>query len=75
MINKEFEYTLKDSIYYPNIEATKEKPIALNKYGRMRLEFLKEHKRGLYDYILINGTLSTHLEEVFDFFESFKINN
>lgn len=45
MINKEFEYTLKDDIYYPNIEATNEKPIILNKYGRMRLKFLKEHKR------------------------------
>lgn len=64
MINKELEYTLKDGIYYPNIEVNEEKPVTLNKYGRMRLNFLKEHKKALYDYMLMNGTLSSHLESV-----------
>lgn len=30
----------------------------------MRLNFLKEHKKALYDYMLMNGTLSSHLESV-----------
>ena len=64
MINKELEYTLKDGIYYPNIEVNEERPVTLNKYGRMRLNFLKEHKNALYDYMLMNGTLSSHLENV-----------
>lgn len=64
MINKELKYTLKDGIYYPNIEVNEEKPVTLNKYGRMRLNFLKEHKKALYDYMLMNGTLSSHLESV-----------
>ena len=41
-----------------------EKQIVLNKYGRMRLNYLKEHKVWLYEQMLINGTLSSHLEEV-----------
>lgn len=49
MINKELEYVLKDGIYYPNIEVNKEKPVTLNKYGRMRLNYLKEHKKALYE--------------------------
>ena len=64
MINKELEYTLKDGIYYPNIEVNEEKTVTLNKYGRMRLNFLKEHKKALYDYMLMNDTLSSHLESV-----------
>lgn len=64
MINKELEYTLKDGIYYPNIELNEEKPIILNTYGRMRLNFLKEHKKALYDCMLMNGTLSSHLESM-----------
>lgn len=64
MTNKEFEYTLKDGIYYPNIEVNEEKTVTLNKYGRMRLNFLKQHKKALYDYMLMNCTLSSHLERV-----------
>ncbi len=41
-----------------------EEQILLNKYGRMRLNYLKEHKVWLYEQMLMNGTLSSHLEEV-----------
>ena len=39
-----------------------EKP--LGKYGRMRLNYLKEHHKGLYTVMLLNGTLMDHLHEV-----------
>lgn len=64
MINKELEYMLKDGIYYPNIEVNEESSVTLNKYGRMSLNFLKEHKKSLYDYMIMNGTLSSHLESI-----------
>ena len=38
--------------------------IVLNKYGRMRLKYLKEHKVWLYEQMLMNGTLTSHLEEI-----------
>ena len=41
-----------------------EEQIVLNKYGRMRLNYLKEHKMWLYEQMLMNGTLSSHLEEI-----------
>ena len=41
-----------------------EEQIVLNKYGRMRLTYLKEHKVWLYEQMLMNGTLSSHLEEI-----------
>ena len=41
-----------------------EETIVLNKYGRMRLNYLKEHKVWLYEQMLMKGTLSSHLEEV-----------
>lgn len=41
-----------------------EEQIVLNKYGRMRLNYLKEHKVWLYEQMLMNGTLSSHLEEI-----------
>ena len=41
-----------------------EEQIVLNKYGRIRLNYLKEHKIWLYEQMLMNGTLSSHLEEI-----------
>ena len=58
------EYRLEGDYYIPNIVAPKQEKIVLNKYGRMRLEYLKEHKKEEYTILLINGTLSTHLKEI-----------
>ena len=58
------EYRLEGDYYIPNIVALKEEKIVLNKYGRMRLKYLKEHKKADYTIMLINGTLNTHLKEI-----------
>lgn len=58
------EYPLEEDYYIPNIVAPKQEKIVLNKYGRMRLEYLKEYKKEEYTILLINGTLSTHLKEI-----------
>ena len=58
------EYRLEGDYYIPNIVAPKQEKIVLNKYGRMRLEYLKQHKKQEYTILLINGTLSTHLKEI-----------
>ena len=58
------EYRLEGDYYIPNIVVPKEEKIILNKYGRMRLKYLKEHKKADYTIMLINGTLNTHLKEI-----------
>ena len=37
---------------------------SIGKYGRLRLNYLKEYKRALYTKLLINGTLKQHLIEI-----------
>ena len=37
--------------------------ITLNKYGRMRLNYLKENKKAEYSIMLMDGTLNGHLKE------------
>ena len=39
------------------------KKFELNKYGRMRLKFLREKRKGQYTMMLMNGTLTNHLDE------------
>ena len=58
------EYPLEEDYYITNIVAPKQEKIVLNKYGRMRLEYLKEYKKEGYTILLINETLSTHLKEI-----------
>lgn len=57
------EYTKVGDYYLPNLVLEKEK-IVLNKYGRMRLKFLKENRKAEYTIMFVNGTLNKHLKEI-----------
>ena len=51
--------------YVPNIKAPEQiKGFKLEKYSALRLQFLKEHRRGEYTYLLIENKLQSHLLEV-----------
>ena len=57
------EYTKVGDYYMPNLVLEKEK-IILNKYGRMRLKFLKENRKAEYMIMFTKGTLNKHLKEI-----------
>ncbi len=42
----------------------KQENITLNKYGKMRLNYLKKHKKADYSIMFLDGTLNTHLEDI-----------
>ena len=58
------EYHLEGDYYIPNLSMPKQEKIVLNKYGRMRLKYLKENKKADYTVMLMDGTLNTHLKEI-----------
>ena len=58
------EYTKVGDYYMPNLVLEKEEKIILNKYGRLRLKFLKENKKAEYTIMFMNGTLNKHLKEI-----------
>ena len=58
------EYVRQGDYYIPNLVLPKQKKIHLNKYGRMRLNYLKEHKKAEYTIMFIENTLIDHLEEI-----------
>lgn len=45
------EYRLEGDYYIPKLTLPKQETIILNKYGRMRLNYLKEHKYVIRWYI------------------------
>lgn len=70
-LNKKFvdektgiEYTKRGDYYIPNIVLAPQRKITLNKYGRLRLNYLKTHKKAEYTILFMNNNLSNHLEEL-----------
>ena len=57
------EYRLVGDYYIPNLVLEKEEKITLNKYGRLRLKFLKENKKAEYIIMFMNKTLRKHIVE------------
>lgn len=58
------EYRAVGDYYIPNLVLENEEKIILNKYGRMRLKFLKENKKAEYIIMFMNKTLNKHLKEI-----------
>ena len=46
----------------PDVELPEQKPIG--KYGKMHLDYLKQHRRGRYSTLLGEGRLNTYLSEI-----------
>ena len=57
-------YHLEGDYYIPNLVLPKQEKVTLNKYGRMRLKYLKENKKAEYSIMLMDGTLNKHLKEI-----------
>lgn len=56
-------YTLHGDYYLPDLELNDEEPV-YGKYGIMRKQFLKEHRSAKYQYLVLTGKLTQHLDQV-----------
>ena len=56
-------YTLHGDYYLPDLEINEEEP-TYGKYGIMRKQFLKEHRSARYQYLVLTGKLTGHLNQV-----------
>lgn len=58
-------YTLgEDGLYYPDLELPEGTHYNIGKYGILRWEYLKNHRRGEYIRLLLDGKLNEHLHEI-----------
>ena len=49
--------------YLPDLALNEEEPI-YGKYGMLRKQFLKEHRSAKYQYLLLTGKLTEHLNQI-----------
>ena len=71
--NTGIEYHLEGDYYIPNLVIPEQEKITLSKYGRMRLNYLKENKKDEYSIMLMDGTLNSHLKEIQEIANKFEI--
>lgn len=63
-MKNEIGYTKINGINYPNFALPKQPKVNIGKYGQMRLDFLKKHRRGTYTTLLTEGRLAAHLSAI-----------
>ena len=59
----ELNYTLHGDYYLPDLAVNEDEP-TYGKYGILRKQFLKEHRPAQYQYLLMTGELTAHLNRV-----------
>ena len=58
------EYTKIGDYLLPNLTIKKQDYKQINKYGYLRLDYIKNHKKGLYVSLLMENELTNHLLSV-----------
>ena len=56
-------YTLHGDYYLPDLVLNEEEP-TYGKYGMLRKQFLKEYRSARYQYLLLTGKLTEHLNQI-----------
>ena len=57
-------YRENENFYVPNLFMPKEEPATYGRVGRMRLKYLKEHRRAVYINLKVSGQLTHYLNKI-----------
>ena len=60
----ELTYSRYGDYYIPDLKLSEQSEAPIDKYGRMRQRYLKEHRPGLYSSLILNEKLYPHLLEI-----------
>lgn len=60
----EITYSKYGDYYLPALVLSEEEPATYGRFGRMRLKYLKEHRRATYTNLKTSGQMIHHLNEV-----------
>lgn len=60
----EITYRVNENFYVPSLLMPEEESVTYGHFGRMRLKYLKEHRRGTYTILKTSGQLTHHLNEI-----------
>lgn len=61
--NKKLTYTQTGDYLIPDLMMDEQPEMTPGRYGMLRKTYLKEHRGGMYQYLLLSGRLTAHLLE------------
>ena len=64
MIQNGIEYERRGEQYYPLLDIGEQTTYEIGKYGKLHLEFMKQHRRGTYTTLLTENRLNEHLHGI-----------
>ena len=64
IIENGIHYTLPGDYYFPDLELPEIPRQSIGHYGRMRLNYLREYRPGLFTRLILSGKLYEHLAEI-----------
>ena len=63
-MKNEITYTEHNGLYYPDLTLPEQTNYHIGKYGNLRLDFMKKHRRGTYTTLLTEGRLNEYLHAI-----------
>ena len=63
-MKNQITYTEHNGLYYPDLALPEQTNYPIGKYGNLRLDFMKKHRRGTYTTLLTEGRLNEYLHEI-----------
>ena len=64
IIENGIKYELCGDIYYPMLKLDEQTNYQIGKYGCLRLDYIKQHRKVRYNTLLIEVRLNTYLHEI-----------
>ena len=63
-MKNQITYTEHNGLYYPDLALAEQTNYPIGKYGNLRLDFMKKHRRGTYTTLLTEGRLNEYLHAI-----------
>ena len=63
-MKNQITYTEHNGLYYHDLALPEQTNYTIGKYGNLRLDFMKKHRRGTYTTLLTEGRLNEYLHAI-----------
>ena len=64
IIENGIKYELCGDVYYPMLKLDQQTNYQIGKYGCLHLDYIKQHRKGRYNTLLVEASLNSYLREI-----------
>ena len=64
IIENGIKYELCGDVYYPMFKLNEQTNYKIGKYGCLHLDYIKQHRKGRYNTLLVEARLNSYLHEI-----------